>query len=118
MDDLDERGSGKLRNASGTGVIGIAGDPQIVQTKPAREREQQPDAASGIAVAAVSRVDRVADMSCVELDVGNGGDTKIDGAKLLSGLRMDHAELIHGNFVHGVGKVLHKLQGEIAIREH
>ena len=57
-------------------------------------------------------------MTGIDLDVGRGSDTKIDGAKLLSSFRMDHAELIHGNPVHGMGKVLHKLQGEIAIREH
>ena len=68
-------------------------------------------------MSSVSRLDSVAYVSSIQLDMRIEPDTKIDAAEFFSGISLNHAEVVSGNFVDKMRCETDELQCQFPVLE-
>jgi hypothetical protein len=84
VDDLNEFGTRKLASPPGGKIFRITGYPERIEPEFTGKRDQKPQGPSRVFVSTVSRMNAIAYVSSIELNMGTGAGTKIDVAKLFS----------------------------------
>jgi len=102
IDDFNKLCTCKLATSARSLIVGIAGYPKWIKLKVTGQRNQEPERTSRVFVSAVSRVDGVAHVSGIQLDMRTEPDPKIDRPEFFSGISLHHAEIVGGNFVDGM----------------
>ena len=119
IDDANELGPESLAGAAGREVLGIACDPQRLESMTARQGQDQPARSLGKALAAKRRRDLVPNVPGIVLDRMRAADAKADSPNGVVHAVETHREAICGNpAARGVlGLASAELEPEIAVAE-
>src|SRR5688572_665804 len=119
IDDANELGAESLAGATGGEVLGVARDPQRLESMATRQRQDQPARSLGKALAAKRRRDLVSNVPGIVLDGMRAADTKTDSSDGVVDAVETHREAIRGNpAARGMLRLASaQLEPEIAVAE-
>jgi len=106
VDDFDELCPDAIKSAAGCNVVRVTGNPYWVDLQQVREGKQQAKALRCVMMSSVLRVDRIADVACVSLDVRRRADPQTNGSEFRAAGGVNHPELVCRNPMDRLDSVL------------
>jgi hypothetical protein len=118
INDLYELSSGPLAGTPRWDGVRIAGDPNRIQPKVVGHICQKAQSSRGVGVTSMFRLDEVADVTGIPLDVYSTTNPQVDGTEFLSRTAVQHTEEVRLALVDRMGLHRSQLKLQITIAEH
>ena len=117
VDDLDEFGAGEFKSPTRCHVFRVACDPQWIEIELFRQWHKKADGSGCVMISAMLRMNAIADVASVPLDMRCRTDSQPDAAEFLFRFTMNHAEVVCGYVVDRMERKLSEFQFELRVAE-